>query len=60
MAADPAREPGEPRRGATLARLLVLVGNVGIGLMGMTICLPSLPAWESVFSTNTAEVQLTY
>lgn len=60
VAADPAREPGEPRRGATLARLLVLVGNVGIGLMGMTICLPSLPAWESVFSTTTAEVQLTY
>jgi DHA1 family bicyclomycin/chloramphenicol resistance-like MFS transporter len=46
--------------GAVVPRLIVLVGNVGIGLMAMTICLPSMPAWETVFDTTTADVQLTY
>ncbi len=43
-----------------LTRLLVLVANVGIGLMAMTICVPSMPAWEGVFQATTADVQLTY
>lgn len=55
-----ATEPHARPSGGNLARLLVLVGNVGIGLMAMTICLPSLPAWETVFSATTADVQLTY
>lgn len=53
--------PAPPlRRGAALARLIVLVSNVGIGLMAMTICLPSMPSWEASFGTTTADVQLTY
>lgn len=48
------------RRPGRSARLLVLVANVGIGLMAMTICVPSMPAWEAVFQATTADVQLTY
>ncbi len=51
--------PGAPS-GAALPRLIVLVSNVGIGLMAMTICIPSMPSWEAVFGTTTADVQLTY
>lgn len=38
----------------------VLVGNVAIGLMAMTICLPAMLDWGAVFGAGRAAVQATY
>lgn len=42
------------------ATVLVLVGNVGLGILAMTISLPSMPAWETVFGASQSAVQATY
>lgn len=40
--------------------LLNLLCAIGFGLVAMTICLPSMPSWSEVFSTNQANVQLSF
>ncbi len=40
--------------------IATLVASVGFGLLAMTICLPSMPAWAGIFSVDQASVQLTF
>lgn len=37
-----------------------LVAQLGFGLLGMTICLPSMPDWTGEFQASQAAVQLTF
>ena len=46
-----------PPRRFVLASLLCAIG---FGLVAMTICLPSMPAWEEVFDATQARVQLSF
>ena len=45
----------------TSRRVLIatLLAAVSYGLLTMTICLPSMPAWASYFAVDQASVQLT-
>ncbi|MGR8919469.1 MAG: Bcr/CflA family efflux MFS transporter [Gammaproteobacteria bacterium] len=47
---------------APVGRLLLsgLLGSIGFGLFCMTLCLPSLPSWTSLFDASRAEVQLSF
>lgn len=38
----------------------VLIGNVAIGLMAMTVCLPAMLDWGTLFGASRAAVQATY
>lgn len=37
-----------------------LIAQVALGLLAMTICLPSMQAWPALFDASQAEVQLTF
>lgn len=51
-----------PRDGASANRMLmaILLGQIAFGLLAMTICLPSMPQWASLFKASQASVQLTF
>ncbi|MBU3739088.1 MAG: multidrug effflux MFS transporter [Rhodoferax sp.] len=53
-AADTRLRPGQ--------RALVanLIGQLALGLLAMTLCLPSMPSWGGVFQAGPAAVQLTF
>jgi len=44
-------------RGRLIANLL---GQIGFGLLAMTICLPSMQEWGAIFDADQAAVQLTF
>jgi DHA1 family bicyclomycin/chloramphenicol resistance-like MFS transporter len=47
----------EPASGALVWNL---VAQMALGLLAMTICLPSMQEWRSLFATDQAQVQLTF
>lgn len=50
-------EPGQRR---VRGRLLVsLLAQIALGLLAMTICLPSMQQWGAIFGVDQAQVQLT-
>lgn len=55
---DPEPAPTTAAPGAPLVALLL--ASVGFGLIAMTICLPSLQQWSTVFEASQADVQLTF
>lgn len=51
--ADP---PAAPSRW----RVANVVAQIGFGLLAMTICLPSMPEWNTIFQASPAAVQMTF
>lgn len=52
--------PDEPMRRRVRGLLLVsLLAQIALGLLAMTICLPSMQAWGTIFGVDQAQVQLT-
>lgn len=37
-----------------------VLGQISFGLLAMTLCLPSMQEWGSIFDTRQADVQLTF
>lgn len=56
-AAPPPPAPSGPPSAAVLA---VLLAQIGFGMVAMTICLPSMQAWQTAFSAAPASVQATF
>ncbi len=52
--------PDQPTRRHVRGRLLVsLLAQIALGLLAMTICLPSMQEWGATFGVDQAQVQLT-
>lgn len=56
--ATPPSAPRPDRPGLVL--LGVLLAQIAFGLLALTICLPSMPAWASEFGADQAAVQLSF
>jgi DHA1 family bicyclomycin/chloramphenicol resistance-like MFS transporter len=54
LAAARPREPSEP------LLILNIVAQMAFGLLAMTICLPSMQEWDTLFGVDAASVQLTF
>lgn len=56
MTDDTPRSPAPPRR----LLIAILLASVAYGLLAMTVCLPSMPAWAQLFGVPQGSVQLTF
>ena len=63
-AARPGAAPPSPGSAARprgqLALLALLLAQIAFGLLAMTICLPSMPEWGTLFAADPARVQLSF